>query len=119
MNRRATRMCRGAVAVLIALTLCDCARTPDRASEPRPISAAVAADAQALADSPSTPSTAPATQLTTAATAPSTQASDDPIARIRDEGLNHSQVMQTLSYLTDVIGPRVIEALVADAGDRI
>src|SRR4051812_27799149 len=32
---------------------------------------------------------------------------EDPIARIRDEGLNHSQVMQTLSYLTDVIGPRL------------
>jgi len=32
---------------------------------------------------------------------------NDPIARIRDEGLNHSQVMQTLSYLTDVIGPRL------------
>src|SRR5678815_39290 len=29
------------------------------------------------------------------------------IARIRDEGLNHSQVMPTLSYLTDVIGPRL------------
>ncbi len=29
------------------------------------------------------------------------------IERIRDEGLNHSQVMQTLSYLTDVIGPRL------------
>ena len=34
-------------------------------------------------------------------------ASGDPIARIKDEGLNHSQVMQTLSYLTDVIGPRL------------
>ena len=34
-------------------------------------------------------------------------ASSDPIARIKDEGLNHSQVMQTLSYLTDVIGPRL------------
>jgi hypothetical protein len=32
---------------------------------------------------------------------------NDPIAKIRDEGLNHSQVMQTLSYLTDVIGPRL------------
>lgn len=42
------------------------------------------------------------------ATAPaSTRPSDDPVARIRDEGLNHSQVMQTLSYLTDVIGPRL------------
>jgi hypothetical protein len=29
------------------------------------------------------------------------------LERIRDEGLNHSQVMQTLSYLTDVIGPRL------------
>lgn len=29
------------------------------------------------------------------------------IDRIRDEGMNRSQVMQTLSYLTDVIGARV------------
>src|SRR5437867_1080771 len=32
---------------------------------------------------------------------------NDVIARIREEGLNHSQVMQTLSYLSDVIGPRL------------
>ncbi len=32
---------------------------------------------------------------------------NDPIARIRDEGLNRSQVMATLSYLSDVIGPRL------------
>jgi len=32
---------------------------------------------------------------------------NDPIARIRDEGLNRSQIMETLSYLTDVIGPRL------------
>jgi len=32
---------------------------------------------------------------------------NDPIARIRDEGLNRSQLMETLSYLTDVIGPRL------------
>lgn len=31
----------------------------------------------------------------------------DAITRIRDEGLNHSQVMETLSYLCDVIGPRL------------
>src|SRR5690242_6415537 len=37
------------------------------------------------------------------ATQPATAKIDDPIARIRDEGLNHSQVMATLSYLTDVI----------------
>ena len=35
------------------------------------------------------------------------QGTNDPIARIRNEGLNHSQVMQTLSYLSDVIGPRL------------
>jgi hypothetical protein len=28
-------------------------------------------------------------------------------ARVRDEGLNHSQVMRTLHYLTDVYGPRL------------
>ncbi len=33
--------------------------------------------------------------------------SADAVARIRDEGLNHSQVMETLSYLTEVIGPRL------------
>jgi hypothetical protein len=32
---------------------------------------------------------------------------NDPIARIKDEGMNRSQVMTTLSYLTDVIGPRL------------
>jgi hypothetical protein len=31
----------------------------------------------------------------------------DAIARIRDEGLNHSHIIETLSYLTDVIGPRL------------
>ena len=33
--------------------------------------------------------------------------SDTDLQRIRDEGLNRSQVMQTLSYLADVIGPRL------------
>src|SRR5205085_1266977 len=33
--------------------------------------------------------------------------SNDPIERIKDEGLNRSQLMQTLSYLSDVIGPRL------------
>jgi carboxypeptidase Q len=32
---------------------------------------------------------------------------NDPIERIKDEGFNRSQVMQTLSYLSDVIGPRL------------
>src|SRR5947199_5116295 len=33
--------------------------------------------------------------------------STDPIERIKDEGMNRSQVMQTLSYLSEVIGPRL------------
>ena len=43
------------------------------------------------------------------APAPATPAKDpnDPIERIKDEGMNRSQVMQTLSYLSDVIGPRL------------
>ncbi len=38
---------------------------------------------------------------------PATSASADPIARIREEGLKHSQVMKTLQYLTDNMGPRL------------
>lgn len=51
-----------------------------------------------------TPATQPATQ-----TAQQTPPKDpnDPIERIKDEGMNRSQVMNTLSYLTDVIGPRL------------
>ena len=50
----------------------------------------------------------PATLLAQQAT-PQTPAPDpnDPIQRIKDEGMNRSQVMQTLSYLSDVIGPRL------------
>jgi len=43
-------------------------------------------------------------QQTPAAPAPDP---NDPIQRIKDEGMNRSQVMQTLSYLSDVIGPRL------------
>ena len=32
---------------------------------------------------------------------------NDPITRIREEGLKRSHVMETLSYLSDVIGPRL------------
>ncbi|WP_406697402.1 M20/M25/M40 family metallo-hydrolase [Singulisphaera sp. Ch08] len=37
----------------------------------------------------------------------STKAVNDPIERIKEEGLKRSQVMATLGYLTDVIGPRL------------
>lgn len=42
-----------------------------------------------------------------AAPAAAVAADEDPIARIRDEGLNRSEVMTTLGHLTDVIGPRL------------
>src|SRR5437870_13210742 len=32
---------------------------------------------------------------------------NDAIGRIKDEGLNRSHVVDTLSYLSDVIGPRL------------
>ena len=51
-----------------------------------------------------TPSPSPATASTPAAPA---KDPNDPIERIKDEGLNRSQLMQTLSYLSDVIGPRL------------
>jgi hypothetical protein len=48
------------------------------------------------------PATLPAQQTPAPAPDP-----NDPIVRIKDEGMNRSQVMQTLSYLSDVIGPRL------------
>jgi carboxypeptidase Q len=51
----------------------------------------------------------PAAQTSAPAQASATPAKDpnDPIERIKDEGMNRSQVMKTLSYLSDVIGPRL------------
>ena len=56
------------------------------------------------------PSPAPQTPpspTTAQTTAPQPTPTPGVAERIRDEGLNRSQVMQTLSYLTDVIGPRL------------
>jgi len=44
--------------------------------------------------------------LSTVAQTPATPTTD-PLERIKDEGLNHSQIMKTLTYLSDVIGPRL------------
>jgi hypothetical protein len=60
-----------------------------------------------LAASAQTPPPAAAPAAPAAPAASPTTDKDDPVARIRDEGLNRSQVMATLGYLTDVIGPRV------------
>jgi carboxypeptidase Q len=51
------------------------------------------------------PPTPPATEAPK--TEPAKTAPVDPIERIKEEALNKSQVMATLSYLTDVIGPRL------------
>lgn len=56
------------------------------------------------------PTGTPATsQLSTQASPRATPTPDpnDPIVRIKEEGLKRSQVMETLSYLSDVIGPRL------------
>lgn len=45
--------------------------------------------------------------LTPAGVLAQSSQTNDVIARIRDEGLNHSKVTETLSYLTDVIGQRL------------
>lgn len=42
-----------------------------------------------------------------AALAQTAPAMTDATARIRDEGMNRSQAMQTMRYLTDIIGPRL------------
>src|SRR5437899_6495603 len=44
---------------------------------------------------------------------PQQPAEDPMITKIKDEGMNRSQVMQTLSYLSDVIGPRLTESAAA------
>jgi hypothetical protein len=59
----------------------------------------------ALAQQP-TPSPAAQPPGTQAPTQPALDP-NDPVAKIIDEGMNRSQVMQTLSYLSDVIGARL------------
>jgi len=58
-----------------------------------------------------TPTTQPANPPVTKAQAAQqptpTPDPNDPIVRIKDEGTNRSQIMNTLSYLSDVIGPRL------------
>ncbi len=86
-------------------------------SLPLSLSLAVAADTQPsapVAEAPAKEASKKAEQESKAAkeatpgkSAESKPAESDPIDRIKEEGLKHSQVMSTLSYLTDVIGPRL------------
>jgi len=65
--------------------------------------------AATFAQQVSTSATPAAPAAASSQQSPQTPAKDpnDPIERIKDEGMNRSQVMQTLSYLSDVIGPRL------------
>ena len=80
---------RNAALVLLFVLLISPATTfaQQASTSPTPVAPAAAASQQ----SPQTPAKDP----------------NDPIERIKDEGMNRSQVMQTLSYLSDVIGPRL------------
>jgi hypothetical protein len=53
------------------------------------------------------PSSSPSAPVTSPASPAPAKDPNDPIERIKDEAMNRSQVMQTLSYLSDVIGPRL------------
>jgi len=63
------------------------------------------------AQQPTPPNAQPAAQTQTPPPAQAMQAQTSPapdiVERIKDEGLNRSQLVQTLEYLTDVIGPRL------------
>src|ERR1700749_2036201 len=59
------------------------------------------------AQTPATPTTQQPSPAQPGAQAQTTPDPNDPVQRIRDEGMNRSQVMQTLNYLTNVIGPRL------------
>ncbi len=62
---------------------------------------------QPIAASAQHPAPAPAASPAAAQSTEPAKDPNDPIERIKDEALNRSQVMQTLSYLSDVIGPRL------------
>jgi carboxypeptidase Q len=67
-----------------------------------------AAFARRPAASPTTqPANSPTTTAQAAQQPAATPNPKDPIERIKDEGMNRSEVMNTLSYLSDVIGPRL------------
>jgi hypothetical protein len=86
---------RNAAALLLCALLL-CANLPAAAQQPSP-----------AAPTPS-PQTLPAqTPSPQGARAQAKPDPNDPVQRIRDEGLNRSQVMETLNQLTNVIGPRL------------
>lgn len=87
-NRRSSRFLFASISAGLLLGSINCANLRSLSTAP--------ADEPAAEAVMEAPSTRPV-QLTDSSA----------IGRIRDEGLNRSQVMKTMSYLTDVIGPRL------------
>jgi carboxypeptidase Q len=83
-------------AVLLLCALLLCANLPSAAQQPSP-----------TAPTPSTQTLPAQTPSPQGARAQAKPDPNDPVQRIRDEGLNRSQVMETLNQLTNVIGPRL------------
>ncbi|HZI17059.1 MAG TPA: M20/M25/M40 family metallo-hydrolase [Pyrinomonadaceae bacterium] len=77
--------------------------TPARPQQPAAPAPQAAPTPQATPASPA-PQSAPAAQATPT---PRPTPLPEALEKIRDEAVNRSQLMQTLSYLTDVIGPRL------------
>lgn len=90
-------LARGAIVLVTLLALSSCTHRPAPQTPDTETDATASVAPESIAP-PANESAAPAAPTTT---------STDPIVRIRDEGLNRSQVMKTLSYLADVIGPRL------------
>lgn len=90
MLRRYTTCALLLCALLLPPGSASALQQPSTPSQPTPAPAA-----QNPAPQPQTPARPPARDP------------NDPVERIKDEAANRSQVMQTLSYLTDVIGPRL------------
>ena len=63
--------------------------------------------AAVLAAQPPPAPTPPAAPSSAVAAPAAPTPSSDPVSRLRDEGLNRSEVMATLVHLTDIVGPRL------------
>jgi hypothetical protein len=94
---------RHAAAALLLLALLSPNAPLIRARQATPASTPAQTPQPQPAKTPATPQT----QTPQTAQTPAPTPTPDVIERIKDEGLNRSQVMRTLEYLTDVLGPRL------------
>jgi carboxypeptidase Q len=94
-----------AAALLLLLALLSPHASLIRARQATP---ATTPTTPATTQTPPTQTPQPArTPASTQTPQPQSTPTPDVIERIKDEGLNRSQVMRTLEYLTDVLGPRL------------